>query len=174
MLVVFAGWLLLGTLAIGLGDLALRVFPVRSAAPSLGDLFWSGFGALLLLLQALQLVVPLGRGALLALVPFAAWGLVLFVRALRRTRSGFAIEVAAFAIAAIWVSWIALAPIGNADTGIYHLPMVTWLARYRLAPGLANLNPLFGLNTAYFLYLALADIGPWIDRVQHVAPSLLV
>src|SRR4051812_25244168 len=112
MLLVFAGWLLIGTLAIGLGDLALRAFPPRLPARTLGDLFWAGFGALLILLQPLQLVIPLGRGALLAFVPVAAWGLAVFARRLVRWRSqrGFAIALATIAIATIGLAWLSLAP----------------------------------------------------------------
>ncbi|MFL5292179.1 MAG: hypothetical protein ACJ79U_11740, partial [Myxococcales bacterium] len=108
MLAVFAGWLLLASIVIGLGELALRVFPARTLPPSLGDLFWAGFGALLLLLQPLQLVLPLGRGTLLGFIPIAAWGLVVLGRALRRwrTRNDFAMQLGAFGIAAVGLAWL--------------------------------------------------------------------
>ena len=41
------------------------------------------------------------------------------------------------------------------DTESYHIPAVKWMAEYGTVPGLANLHVRFGLNSAWFVAIAL-------------------
>jgi len=60
------------------------------------------------------------------------------------------------------------------DSGLYHLTSVRWATSFPVIPGLGNLHGRLAFNSSYFLYLALLQIGPWINKSYHFANGILV
>jgi len=114
-------------------------------------------------------VVALGSVALVAnfLVPIFPWVSTLALVGGLTLLAGFRrqLEPAEWIRFAVVVT--ALAAVQSAvgaterpvfDTGLYHLPSLRWIEREALPLGLANVDPLLGYNSIWFLALAAAGI----------------
>lgn len=55
----------------------------------------------------------------------------------------------------------------HGDTGLYHLNAVLWLSENGLPLGLANLHGRFGFNSAWWNFVAWAEL-PWVQRGHSV------
>jgi len=174
MLMVVCAWALAGAVLCGLGVLGCWLLRVKPDPET--PLFWLGFAGALGVLQVWQLFHPVDGCAALAL---AAVGLPALAAHLWRTRSspGRRERWFAYAVvgaAAVWFSNLALAGDTNPDSGLYYVATVRWLQEHPLPPGLGNLSYLLALNNAYFLYVALLDVGPFHHQAQHLANGLLL
>lgn len=151
--------------------------PSRGFSFTSGDLwlhFWAGWGLLLLFLQVWHLFAPVSwlAGALWGLLGIAC--LLLSLRDRFRTRetagnspvlepkpawnAGYRPVFQAVALLIVlWTAYLALGPLENGDSGLYHLGTVRWNLSYPIVPGLANLHTRFGYNSSYFLYAALLE-----------------
>ena len=76
-------------------------------------------------------------------------------------------------LVALYVADRALMPVGSYDSGLYHLPLLDWLHRYRAVPGLANFHDRFGFNTGSSIFDALVGTLVPTSIAQHFANSLL-
>jgi hypothetical protein len=152
MLAVLAGLLVWIPALLGWGTAARRLAGIGALPDSdEASLAVTGFLGLLVLSvegAALHFFVPVGMPASGAA---AALGLVLFARA-GRSAFGPAGRVDVVLLAALLLSLSALAsgPVRLHDTGLYHLPAVSWFSAGPLPLGLANLHRRFGLNSAWF------------------------
>jgi len=74
------------------------------------------------------------------------------------------------------ISWMAnrsiLLPF-TYDSGLYHLTSVRWATSFPVVPGLGNLHGRLAFNSSHFLYLALLQVGPWINKSYHFANGVL-
>ena len=52
---------------------------------------------------------------------------------------------------------VAIGPITNYDTGLYHLQAINWIETYKVVPGLANIHGRFGFNPNCFTLSALTS-----------------
>lgn len=60
------------------------------------------------------------------------------------------------------------------DSGLYHLTSVRWTTSFPVVPGLGNLHSRLAFNSSYFLYLALLQIGLWVNKSYHFASGILI
>jgi hypothetical protein len=60
------------------------------------------------------------------------------------------------------------------DSGLYHLTSVRWATSFPVVPGLGNLHGRLAFNSSYFLYLALLQIGFWVNKSYHFANGILI
>jgi hypothetical protein len=176
---VLVAWVGVAAALIGIGALVRRILgrPPRSADDWLAG-FWLGFATSVIVLQAWQLAAPVDWGALFLLAGLGAAGILregaapwrLLARGLWR----HAPAVLALAVATIWLALEAQGGPRNGDSGLYHLPTMTWHLAYRLPPGLGNLAAPFAYNQSFFLWAALLDVGPLPGRASHVMNTLFV
>lgn len=170
-LAVWAGLLLLTA---GLGGGMLRLALGQEAARAATDLplrAWTGFAGVIAFLQLWHFFLPVDGRALAALVlaALAGW------RCASRPRIGAPpAAIALFAALAVWIANRAIGPCLNFDSANYHLPLISWFRDYPLPPGLANLNPLYGLNLAGLLFPALLEAGPGRGRSSHFGNGFLL
>ena len=171
-------WTALSVLLVGLGLLVPVGFTERGwDADRAFATFWLGWLVAISVLQAWSLAAPVAPWALPFLAGLAVLGLwrggtglaVTLVRSAgRRPRTA-----AAIALLVVWLSDRALGPpVG--DSGLYHLSVIRWLARYGTVPGLANVVGQFGFHQPSLLWSAALEVGPLWGRSSHLAMSVLV
>jgi hypothetical protein len=178
---ILTTWIIVGLLFVGIGLAVRRLLGVRTLeADDWLAGFWLGFSAVLLLLQLWHLEWPIGPLTSLVVAALGIAGLRWVGSDIRswlqvvnwhRHRWGVALLV----LTGIWLANQAIVLPNNLyDTGMYHYPVVKWVATYPVVPGLGNLHNRLGYNNAHLLYAALLGIGPWSGRVYYVANGLLV
>ncbi|MBS2029374.1 MAG: hypothetical protein JST54_15840 [Deltaproteobacteria bacterium] len=172
MLLVVLGWLAAAATLLGVGLALARWARAEPLDP--GQAFWVGWAGALCALQVVQLAVPVGWPVAVALALVGAAGWASAWRWLRLPTRPPWLEALLGGALAVALAVRAQAPSLNGDSGVYHRPAVRWMADAALPAGLANLNPLLGLNSAHALFQAALDVGPWAHLSQHVGPSLLV
>ena len=176
---ILAAWVAIGFCLVGVGAFARRLLGRRAAsADDWLEGFWIGFASVLAALQLWQLCFPIDQrivfvvactGVLGVLVEGTApWRLV--AHGLRR----HAIAVTGLTVATAWFALQALGGPRNGDSGLYHVPTITWHLAHRLPPGLGNLAAPFAYNQSFFLWAALLERGPLPGRGTHVGNTLLV
>jgi hypothetical protein len=177
---VVAAWGGLFLVIVGLGLSSRRALGslVDTAPAGLAD-FWIGWAVLVALLQFWHLGLPVDERALAAVAILATVGWLSHAR-----------ECGSFWPASpsrpSWRFWLALllaatvlanravGPPLNIDSGRYHFESVRWVASYPIVPGLGNLRRQLSLNSSYFLYAAMLDVGWWQRRAQHLANGLFL
>jgi hypothetical protein len=176
---ILGAWFLLALALIGVGALFRRACrcPARGAADLLLSA-WVGWACVISVLQIWNLVLPVdGRFSILLLV-VGLLGLVVGGQApWRAVVAGLSRKwppLLALGLVALWLANRALAGPSHGDTGAYFVPVARWLGTYRLVPGLANLYYIFGLNQAYFLHVAMLEVGPLVRQSSHVANGIFV
>jgi hypothetical protein len=164
------------TALLGLGLVLRRFFGSRGPI-TLEDGFqgfWVGFALVLGLLMAWNFVFPVGPAAL-AVVLSLGWLSLWAARDLLPRGSTLPRWVwLAAGLFWLWVANLALAPVTQWDTTLYHMQGVRWARTYPVVPGLANLFGPLGFNNGTFLYDALVDAVPAFGRGWHFATSLLI
>ncbi|MGE0452747.1 MAG: hypothetical protein AB7O37_03860 [Vicinamibacteria bacterium] len=176
---VIAGWwLVFGGAFLGAGLLLRRLLRLGPPdALGLIQAFWSGFAVAVALLQVWNLLLPVDRLALAVVVAFGLGGLALEARPLvRLARAAWSRAPAVVLLGIGLVAWAAnraLGPVLLVDAGLYYMPTVAWLQSYPVVPGLGNLHGRLAFNSSYFLYGALANVGPPAGIAHHVANGVL-
>jgi hypothetical protein len=144
------------------------------------DDFWVGWAVALAVLQVWHAQWAVSGWVLCAGAVIAAgvWiGVYRSVRwrHIRRALTGPQIVGAVLgAVAVAWLAHLALDINRNYDTGLYHAAAVKWTATYPAVKGLANLHGRLGFNSAYYLYAAMLETGPFFQRAHHAANGLLL
>lgn len=165
-------WAVLYVAVAGLGLAALHL-TLGARPATVRDAPWVGLGTALLVLQLWHLVLPITA---LTTVLVIGGGWVAAVR-YRRAWSPPRWTPAAAAAATSVVAWVALRAMGEMtlfDSGMYHVPFVSWAKEYPIVPGLGNLHGRLGFNPASLLLAALCDVGPWSEGSQHIVNGFLV
>lgn len=175
---IVAIWLLAIAALVGLG-LPLRrrlgVAGHRLSADGLFDAFWLGFAVALALLQVAHLALPVDGRATLLLLILGAAGWWSARREVGVTLRGFERrEILVAALLLLAVAAVSLRPLSYYDTGLYHLTTLEWIKQFPAVPGLANLHGRLAYNSAFLLFAALFELGPWVDRSHHLANGLLL
>ena len=176
---ILGAWVVLGFMLVGVGALVCRVIRAQVRdADGLLDSFWIGWAGLLYGLQLWHVFLPVDVRALLGAAALGLIGLgVSGVRpwqaALRGARGSWVLVVT-IVLAALWIANRALAGPEFGDAGLYHIPMVRWVAEFPVVVGLGNLYEPFAYNQSYFLYVAMLDVGPFAERSYHLANGMLL
>jgi hypothetical protein len=175
---VFATYLLIASVMIGLGLAVRRAFGLRDV--QLADLlasFWMGLASTLSFLTLWNFALPVASAATVLVL-----GAGLASMCMMRARIGRALRSArlprwmvfGLALLGLWIANVALGPMRNWDTSLYHMQGVEWAKQHAAVPGLANLFGPLGFNNSTFLYDALLDAGPWRGRAWHVANGVML
>lgn len=174
---VLAVWAGLFLLLSGMGRGLLAAIYGRGApAPALTTCCWLGYAAAIVLLQLWHFWLPVDTRALafLAALSLAGW----WAGRGRGTRvAGPPYDRFVLVLTGILVLWLAdraIGPCGSYDSANYHLTLVRWFDRFAIVPGLANLNPVYGVNLSGLLLPALLEQGPGTGRSSHFANGFLV
>lgn len=173
-------WLVLAAALAGTGLAFQRQFGIRRiTADGVLVAFWLGFCGAILLLQIWHLVFAVSwqPGAILAVAGLYGWGSnrkgVRDWLASVDWRLAWPVPVV-LALAAVWTANRAMGPQSAYDSGVYHIQAMRWVQSYPIVPGLGNLHGRLAFNSASSLYAAMLAIGPWHDRVEHVANGALL
>lgn len=145
------------------------------------DLLFLGLIFLATFLSAVSLVHPItGNSQLLVSGAAFAFGGLPAIKAFRvanhesisRRRRWFIVFVALFYLT--WAVVIASGEVRVYDTGTYHVQTMLWLKEYGIVPGVANLFPQLGFNSAWHVFCSFLDHGA-LDhgRSYHVAGPLM-
>ncbi len=158
-------WLFWIAVFCGIGMLFMRRYPVDWMA------FWVGWGLSIGFLQIWSFAFPVNDAARVVVIGMGVVGLWLNRRAWWWPPPRWLLLVVV--IFALWVAnRSTLAPV-TFDTGLYHLNAVRWAAEYPVVPGLGLLHTRLAFSNAFFLYPALLNTAPWVDKTYHIANGLL-
>lgn len=172
-------WLTLGLASLGVGLLLRRLFrPGPLDLLGLCVAFWTGWAAIVALLQIWHLALPVNQAALVLVLIFGGAGLLREAQPLASlARTGVRRAPALVVLLIPTLLWMANRSTGPAqfyDLGLYYLQAVQWNSSYSIVPGLGNLHGRLAFNSAYFLYGALVDQVPFAGRAVHAANGLLL
>lgn len=176
--ILFA-WALFGASSVGFGLILRRAFRLGPPSPlELFVAFWTGWAALLGLLQLWHLALPISGLTQVAVVAIGLAGLALEARplaalagrALRRAPGPLILLL----VATLWATNRSVGIVQFYDIGLYYLQAVAWLTRFAIVPGLINLQLQPGFPSSYFLYAALVNVGPFDGMALHIANGLLL
>jgi hypothetical protein len=177
---ILASWLFMGTFLVGIGLAVRRAFGLRTGQVMHHWLlaFWVGWVVVLAFLQVWHLWLPAGGWAFgcvaVAGIAGLAWNHQDVRASVRHVVTTHPWLVGLVVLLAVWFSNRAISALIISDTGLYNLQGVRWSGTYPVIPGLGNVESLLGLNTSYFLYAALLEVGPWAHKARHLASGLLL
>jgi hypothetical protein len=176
MVLLILTWVMLGLVFLGIGILF-----IRWVSPPLENwflAFWLGWAIFLILLQVENFFLPVSFWLWIPLTALAAPGWLLAGRQVRargfRSSWGQGVLFLAALGCGVFLAAHAVQEVATIDTGKYHLPAMWWAIQLPVIPGLGNINRALGSSSAYFLYAALLNAGPWQGRPYHVASGVLI
>ncbi len=168
---VLLTWVILWIVLTAVGRAILRTLRIEGSSPPAVLPAWIGLAGLIGYLQLWNLAEPTGPVAWVPVLALAAWELLRLGGARRFLESRPTAPRwldAVLVLVTLWLVERSLGPIGNFDTGMYHLPAMIWAERYRIVPGLANLHGRLAFNNAGLLFAALLDRSLWFTGASHV------
>ena len=184
---VLATWIIVILLTIALGALpAVVLAPHAQLITVVRRALWVGLAALLILVMAANVFVPLGSPwAVIVIVGLAAASLVaaaVVARRSHRARKALVLRwtpvsvtiVCSLVLAQGYLALSALGPITNYDSGLYHLGAVEYAQQFSAVPGLANVYAPLGYATAEFPLGAFLGAGPWGPEGVRLVNGLLM
>jgi hypothetical protein len=173
-LAVWGGLFLLLT-GLGLGLLAAAYGGSEARSPGLVPACWCGYAVAIAALQIWHLFLPVDGRALAALtvLSLAGWQSRRVLKAEPGTPLALPVLLTVCGLA-LWAADRSIGPFESFDGANYHLTVVRWFNRFAVVPGLANLNPLYGLNSSSLLFPALLEQGPGTARSYHFCNGFLL
>jgi len=115
-----------------------------------------GLSSLTLFSSVLSIFLPINSFALIGIVIFSLiisksipFGNIINVYTQTKVRISYVV------LFLILILLISSQMISIADTGIHHAQTIQWIRKFGLVPGLANLQPQIGFNSAFFLAQAV-------------------
>lgn len=177
--VILVTWLILIAACVGIGLLVVRVTGAGITADALFASFWLGLILTTAFLQVWHLVLPIASATVGIVIAVGGASLAWNGSRLAAWLKGSckhpnAAVLIAMLIGALWVANRATSTVVAFDTGMYHIPAVTWAKQYSIVPGLANLHGRLGFNNSSLLLATMVDVGPWINRASHLLNGLFV
>ncbi len=172
MLLIAITWLVCIVLICGFGSIVPILFRLEINSIEKWFLsFWLGFSLIILFLQIWHFLFPVNDWARLTISIIALVGLVLNHHNLRITKTDFRV----YPLLGILIIWLANRSMGEPvyDSGLYHLQAINWSSTFPIVPGLGNLHSRLAHNSAFFLFGALLNTGPWLGRTHHVVNGIL-
>jgi hypothetical protein len=177
---ILATWTALLAISIGIGLTLRRACGVKEVdVTGLFASCWLGICLTVLFLQIWHLLLPIGWPAFVAVVAMGSVGLFRSAPELwgwvgRMHWREHRVLIAVLILASCWVANHAMGPLTAYDSGMYHLPVITWAKHFPTVPGLGNLHGRLAFNNASLLYAALVEIGPWSGRSNHLVNGLFL
>ena len=142
---------------------------------------WIGFSLSIVMLEFLQLFVPINYQVTFVFIFFAFLYAIVFDG--RTWKSGFlkglvffrasAMRSIALGIIALLIVSGSLSLTGNYDSGLYHFGSIRWLNESPIVLGLANIHGRFGFNQGYFGFIALLNSFPYWNKGYGIAAPFL-
>jgi hypothetical protein len=148
------GYIILSCSYLGFGGLVLRLWAIDFApAEKPFSLIWLGWAITLLLLQILNLFVPIA--AYLSIFLLVLGWISFFVwLAGRRSASGTFLLPRIYPVllgaAALWLAALSMRSPENYDSGFYHFNSIRWLNESPIVLGLGNLFNRLAFNQSFF------------------------
>jgi hypothetical protein len=145
--------------------------------------FWIGWGSIVGFLQIWQIFLPVNLYALAIVLTASLIGFGFHRSKIKKIAIFFSNHLVdrklyffGLTLAVLWIANIGIGTGGFVDIGMYHLNQTRWLSEYKLISGLGNFNPWMALNSSYFLYTALLNVGWFKGEVSHIsnAPFIIV
>ena len=158
----------------------------RTENVPLSFLIWTGWAFTLLIFQFVHFFLPIN---IYSVGPILFIGAAFSLAFLLRTwpaRYGLSLFtgcpskyivtgiVFGLLLTASWLAARAMLPIGNYDSGLYHLNAIRWTNEYPLVPGLGNLHGRLAFNSSFFTYVAALNLHPLFGNGRSVANSFLI
>jgi hypothetical protein len=176
---ILATWLILIVALTGVGLIVRRAFGLGITTSALFSCFWLGLAVTVLVLQVWHLFLPITWIALLLVMLLGVTGLVQSRGPLRdwvgpALRRAGPLLLLGLMLGAFWIANRSMDAVAAGDTGMYHIPAVTWAKEYAIVPGLANLHGRLGFNGSGLLFAAMVDVGPWVHRSTHLVNGLFL
>lgn len=163
---------------LGFGWIASRLLSInfiQSEKPF--SLIWLGWAVALLLLQILNVFVPIA--AIVSILLLLA-GLILALVFLKMNFK----ELDAFPASRPWLGLTGIAAIFTAilsmqastgyDSGLYHFNSIRWLNEYPIVLGLGNLHSRLAFNQSFFVYAAQLNLYPLFKHGHNIANGFLI
>ncbi|MEO6026717.1 MAG: hypothetical protein ABIR79_07625 [Candidatus Binatia bacterium] len=175
---VLAAFVFAGLALLGWGALFRRLcgYELRTA----DDLFGAcceGWAFLLGALQIWHFLAAIDARATIAATAVGAVGLLwtgpAWAGGFRRVARSLP-ALALILVAAVWLAGFALGGPRHGDAGGYYIPTTIWMHEFPVVTGLGNLSAPYAYNISYFLYAALASVGPFADRPWHVVNATVL
>lgn len=150
---------------------------------------WSGLLVAVVLILAVNLLVPLRSAAAAGVMAGAVVAAVIGVIAIRprwavagprnaeqgrSPRWTLVALIAALGAGTGYFAVAALGPVTNYDSGLYHLGAIAYAGDYSTIPGLANLYQALGYNNSQFPFSAFLGNGPWDGVGYRLANGLFL
>src|SRR5882724_2870923 len=172
---VFATWVLITVVLIGLGSVLLKLFEIEIC---LIVAFWMGLAVSVAILEIWNLLLPVTGSATAVLSCFGVLGCITN-RSVLWNRLSIGLRMSRWLVLlqitiVLFLALRATGPCIHYDTGLYGAPAVRWVLTYPTVPGLANLHGRLGFNSAAFLCLAALDIGVWKGLSFHLFTGYLM
>lgn len=139
---------------------------------------WCGLFVQTLAMQVLSAILPLYPWGLIAM-PCLALIVLAFIdrRQLPEIPSNLVTArtlATAHALLAIAVAYIATRTVIFYDSGLYHIPLLRWLARDGLVPGLGLLHIRFAIPSDWFAIASVFDAGPFRGRMAAAVNGYVI
>ena len=139
---------------------------------------WVGWGATISFLQAWHLFRPVDEASFVVACLAGCAGILWNTRGLVRVASqdGRALRfiVGSMLLIALWLANQTAIQPQNYDSGYYYIQSMRWARSYPIVRGLGNLYCQYALNSSYFLYAAMLEVGIFAGRSHHLVSGLLI
>ena len=140
-------------------------------------LIWLGWSTTLLLLQLLNIFVPIAAiGSILFLLVGLIAAIVFIKTNLNEINSFPAsrLWLALTGITAILMGILSMQAATGYDSGLYHFNSIRWLNEYPIVLGLGNLHGRLAFNQSFFVYAAHLNLFPLFKHGHNIANGFLV
>ncbi len=175
MFLILTAWVFLFFIVVNLGWLPRSLARVCSVElpGSMLDHAWLGLFTLVAILQFVSLWSPMDFRVFAAVAAVAGMsGLIRAIFDWRRIWSAsLAIPGKLLAIQVMLLIVLAMCsapPTVGMDTEWYHYGTVMWMNQFPAVPGLANIEPSFGINSSFHLLAAFLNNGIFSNKVDRI------
>ncbi len=172
------GYIVLAFSYLGLGWAGTRFLKMRFSGPEKWfNFIWLGWAFSLVLLQIVQLFIPI---TWLVSLPVLLVGSVLGVMCVKAEFQkidgilAWLVFVLFLGISAIWLAGRSMFQPAHYDSGLYHFNSIRWLNEYPVVLGLGNFHGRLAFNQSFFVYVAYLNFYPLFNHGYNLANSFLI
>ena len=163
---------------LGWGWAVSRLFSIKfSGLEKLFSLIWLGWVVTLLLLQVLNLFVPITASWSILLIVIGLILAPVFFRSNIQDTHVFLKSytwVALTGITAVAIALLSMQASTAYDSGLYHFNSIRWLNERPIVLGLGNLHSRLAFNQSFFAFAAFLNLYPIFNHGQNIANGFLL